>query len=140
MNLLPPLVKVCASPEEHRQHGIADDHLGYFRTLRGGIGWSRCWEDLTRPSCVCVAPCLQDAEQGALQRLRFPFTMPPRFIDPKSLIVLVTGGTAGIGEAAVRRFISAGSKVVVTGRRGARLQALKEVSSSNSWHGSLFLD
>lgn len=47
-------------------------------------------------------------------------------IDPKSLTVLITGATSGFGEAACRRFIEAGAKVIATGRRGERLQALKE--------------
>ena len=46
-------------------------------------------------------------------------------IDPKSLTVLVTGATAGFGEATCRRFAKAGARVIATGRRGARLKALK---------------
>lgn len=45
--------------------------------------------------------------------------------DPKGLTVLVTGATAGFGEATTRRFIAAGAKVVGTGRRQERLEALK---------------
>jgi NADP-dependent 3-hydroxy acid dehydrogenase YdfG len=45
--------------------------------------------------------------------------------DPKGLTVLVTGATAGFGEATTRRFIAAGAKVVGTGRRRERLEALK---------------
>ena len=37
----------------------------------------------------------------------------------------VTGATSGIGEATCRRFVSAGAKVIVTGRRADRLEALK---------------
>lgn len=40
------------------------------------------------------------------------------------LTVLITGATAGFGEAAARRFISAGARVVLTGRRQERLQNL----------------
>lgn len=46
-------------------------------------------------------------------------------IDPSELTVLVTGATAGFGEATTRRFISAGAKVIGTGRRQDRLDALK---------------
>ncbi|WP_455374416.1 SDR family oxidoreductase [Limibacillus halophilus] len=46
--------------------------------------------------------------------------------DPSGLTVLVTGATAGFGEATTRRFISAGAKVIGTGRRQERLDALKE--------------
>ncbi|MFT6568898.1 MAG: serine 3-dehydrogenase [Sphingomonas echinoides] len=38
----------------------------------------------------------------------------------------ITGGTAGIGEAAVRAFVAAGWRVVTTGRRADRLAALAE--------------
>jgi serine 3-dehydrogenase len=38
----------------------------------------------------------------------------------------ITGGTAGIGEAAVRAFVGAGWRVVTTGRRAERLAALAE--------------
>ena len=37
---------------------------------------------------------------------------------------LITGATAGIGAASARRFVAAGWKVVVTGRRAERLEAL----------------
>ena len=36
----------------------------------------------------------------------------------------ITGATSGFGLAAARRFTGAGWKVVATGRRGDRLQAL----------------
>ena len=38
--------------------------------------------------------------------------------------ILITGATAGIGEAAARRFAGGGWKVIGTGRRGDRLKAL----------------
>ena len=40
--------------------------------------------------------------------------------------VFITGGTSGIGEAAVRAFAGAGWRVVTTGRRADRLQALAD--------------
>jgi uncharacterized oxidoreductase len=39
--------------------------------------------------------------------------------------ILIIGGTSGIGEAFARRFQSQGKKVIVTGRREARLKELK---------------
>ncbi|WP_265910573.1 SDR family NAD(P)-dependent oxidoreductase, partial [Erwinia billingiae] len=42
------------------------------------------------------------------------------------MIVFVTGATAGFGEDITRRFIAQGHKVIATGRRQERLQALKE--------------
>lgn len=40
--------------------------------------------------------------------------------------ILVTGATAGIGEASARRFAAGGWRVIGTGRRGERLKALAE--------------
>ncbi|MDX5626880.1 MULTISPECIES: bifunctional NADP-dependent 3-hydroxy acid dehydrogenase/3-hydroxypropionate dehydrogenase YdfG [unclassified Brenneria] len=42
------------------------------------------------------------------------------------MIIFVTGATAGFGEAITRRFIKEGHKVIATGRRQERLDALKE--------------
>lgn len=42
------------------------------------------------------------------------------------MIILVTGATAGFGECIARRFIKNGHRVIATGRRQARLQALKD--------------
>ena len=40
--------------------------------------------------------------------------------------ILITGATAGIGEAAARRFVKGGWRAIGTGRRGERLKALAE--------------
>jgi serine 3-dehydrogenase len=40
--------------------------------------------------------------------------------------ILITGATAGFGEAAARKFVSGGWKVIGTGRRAGRLRALQE--------------
>ncbi len=45
----------------------------------------------------------------------------------------ITGGTSGIGEAAVRAFVASGWRVVTTGRRAERLSALRE-SLGDSLH------
>ena len=47
-------------------------------------------------------------------------------VDPRSLTVLVTGATAGFGEAICRRFCAEGAKVIATGRRRERLASLKK--------------
>ena len=41
-------------------------------------------------------------------------------------IVFITGATSGFGRAAARRFVEAGWKVIATGRRADRLDALRE--------------
>lgn len=40
--------------------------------------------------------------------------------------VLITGGATGIGFALAEKFVSAGSVVIVCGRRRSRLQAAKQ--------------
>ncbi|MCZ6862572.1 MAG: SDR family oxidoreductase [Alphaproteobacteria bacterium] len=42
------------------------------------------------------------------------------------MIVLVTGATAGFGEATARRFVREGHKVIISGRRAERLSALAD--------------
>ncbi len=46
-------------------------------------------------------------------------------LDAKTLTVFVTGATAGFGAATAKRFAQAGAKVVISGRRADRLDALK---------------
>ena len=41
-------------------------------------------------------------------------------------IVMVTGATSGIGEACARKFASGGYNVIITGRRGEKLDALRQ--------------
>lgn len=47
-----------------------------------------------------------------------------QMLDPRTLTLLVTGASSGIGAATVRRFAGAGAKVVAFGRRADRLEAL----------------
>ena len=46
--------------------------------------------------------------------------------DAAHMIVLVTGATAGFGEATARRFVREGHKVIISGRRAERLAALAD--------------
>jgi len=43
------------------------------------------------------------------------------------LTVLVTGATAGFGQAIAKRYLAEGHKVVAAGRRGDRLEELKNL-------------
>ena len=52
--------------------------------------------------------------------------------------VLITGATSGFGAAAVRRFADAGWRVVATGRRADRLQALVDELGADKVHTAAF--
>jgi serine 3-dehydrogenase len=51
--------------------------------------------------------------------------------------ILITGATSGFGQATARRFIKEGWKVIGTGRRAERLEALAQELGS-SFHGVAF--
>ncbi|MFA7439370.1 MAG: SDR family NAD(P)-dependent oxidoreductase [Sphingomonadaceae bacterium] len=52
--------------------------------------------------------------------------------------ILITGATAGIGAATARRFVRAGWKVIATGRRQERLDALVAELGAEQVHGVCF--
>lgn len=51
---------------------------------------------------------------------------------------LITGATSGFGAAAVRRFAAAGWRVIATGRRAERLQALVDEVGADTVHAAAF--
>jgi serine 3-dehydrogenase len=51
---------------------------------------------------------------------------------------LITGATSGFGAAAARRFAAAGWRVIATGRRADRLQALVDELGAGRVHGAVF--
>lgn len=51
---------------------------------------------------------------------------------------LITGATSGFGAAAVRRFAGAGWRVIATGRRAERLQALVDEIGADKVHAAAF--
>ena len=52
--------------------------------------------------------------------------------------VLITGASSGFGAVAVRRFAHAGWRVVATGRRAERLQALVDECCADRVHAAVF--
>ena len=50
----------------------------------------------------------------------------------------ITGATSGFGKAAVRRFVAAGWRVIGTGRRADRLQALVDELGADKMHAACF--
>ena len=52
--------------------------------------------------------------------------------------ILITGATAGIGQAAARRFVGAGWKVIATGRRQDRLDELVAELGADRVHAAVF--
>ncbi len=52
--------------------------------------------------------------------------------------LLVTGATAGFGAAIVERFVTAGWRVIATGRRADRLQALVDRHGADRIHAAAF--
>ncbi|MCD9097428.1 SDR family NAD(P)-dependent oxidoreductase [Luteimonas fraxinea] len=52
--------------------------------------------------------------------------------------ILITGGTSGFGAATVARFLAGGWRVVATGRRAERLQALVYAHGSERLHTAAF--
>ena len=51
---------------------------------------------------------------------------------------LITGATSGFGAAATRRFVQAGWRVIATGRRAERLQALVNELGAEHVHAAVF--
>ncbi|RVQ65943.1 SDR family oxidoreductase [Croceicoccus ponticola] len=51
---------------------------------------------------------------------------------------LVTGATSGIGEGCARAFVKAGWRVIGTGRRADRLDALRDELGADNFHGCNF--
>ncbi|HEY0033798.1 MAG TPA: SDR family NAD(P)-dependent oxidoreductase [Devosia sp.] len=55
-------------------------------------------------------------------------------LDPSRFIVFITGATSGLGAAAARRYVAAGSKVIATGRRHNRLVELQNELGRDNCH------
>ena len=64
-----------------------------------------------------------DSRQRPRNPLRFGF-FPDDLLPAMTQTALITGATSGFGAATARRFVAAGWRVIVTGRRAERLQAL----------------
>ncbi|QNP41847.1 SDR family NAD(P)-dependent oxidoreductase [Lysobacter solisilvae (ex Woo and Kim 2020)] len=55
-----------------------------------------------------------------------------------SKTALITGATSGFGAATARRFVAAGWRVIATGRRADRLQALVDELGADQVHAAVF--
>jgi len=53
-------------------------------------------------------------------------------------IALITGATSGFGAASARRFVKAGWRIIVTGRRADRLEALSKELGRGNVHAAAF--
>lgn len=68
---------------------------------------------------------------GSYKMLGNLFSTRSKLTSLKDCVVLITGATAGIGEACAWRFADLGSKLVLVGRREERLRMLKNDLLSN---------
>jgi NADP-dependent 3-hydroxy acid dehydrogenase YdfG len=57
-----------------------------------------------------------------------------QMLDPTRFVVFITGATSGFGAAAARRYVAAGGKVIATGRRTERLEALRDELGAENCH------
>ena len=55
-------------------------------------------------------------------------------LDPSTFVTFITGATSGFGAAAARRYVAAGGKVIATGRRTDRLEALQAELGADNCH------
>src|SRR5690606_15919157 len=61
-------------------------------------------------------------------------TIMYQLLDPSRFVVFITGATSGFGAAAARRYVAAGGKVIATGRRQDRLEALQAELGAENCH------
>jgi 3-hydroxy acid dehydrogenase/malonic semialdehyde reductase len=57
-----------------------------------------------------------------------------QLLDASRFVVFITGATSGFGAAAARRYVAAGGKVIATGRRLDRLEALQAELGAENCH------
>lgn len=57
-----------------------------------------------------------------------------QLLDPSRFVVFITGATSGFGEAAARRYVAAGGKMIATGRRKDRLEKLQAELGAENCH------
>ncbi len=96
------------------------------RKSAGPLTNKQAWDALADPGDpTCLVP-------RAKRNHAFLCAMAPHDI-PRT--VLITGATSGIGEATARKFAREGWRVIITGRRRDRLEALKRVLEG--LHGTL---
>lgn len=55
-------------------------------------------------------------------------------LDPSRFVVFITGATSGFGAAIARRYAAAGARIIATGRREERLEALQQELGPDRCH------
>ena len=119
-------------PPAHDQFGKVALEAG-FRSVRRFHLFSARFTDDLQPMCAAASQGIRSAAWAALGPDRTAIEVAPPMLDPKMFTTFVTGATSGIGEATCRRFVSAGAKVIATGRRADRSGLKRRSSVSTSF-------
>ncbi len=78
------------------------------------------------PALVCIAP--------PSRLFSSPRTCHVSAARPSRFVVFITGATSGFGAATARRYAAAGARIVATGRREDRLDALQQELGADRCH------
>src|SRR5690606_17492870 len=121
-----------------RRRGAQGAHraAGPFRA--GGVGPGRRAHRVPRAHGALRHRLRTRRGQGQARERRPGHPGDPGPVAVAERTVLITGATAGFGAAAVERFLDAGWRVIATGRRAGRLDALAGRHRSDRLHVAPF--